>query len=61
MNWALKIMSKSVIIYLFDINAHWKGFKLTKKLDLNVLKKPKLKKPFLRTSSKRLKTRSKKS
>lgn len=61
MNWALKIMSKSVIIYLFDINAHWKGFKLTKKLDLNVLKKPKLKKPFLRTSSKGLKTRSKKS
>ena len=61
MNWALKIMSKSVIIYLFAINAHWKGFKLTKKLDLNVLKKPKLKKPFLRTSSKGLKTRSKKS
>ena len=61
MNWTLKIMSKSVIIYLFDINAHWKGFKLTKKLDLNVLKKPKLKKPFLRTSSKGLKTRSKKS
>lgn len=61
MNWALKIMSKSVIIYLFDINAHWKGFKLTKKLDLNVLKKPKLKKPLLRTSSKGLKTRSKKS
>lgn len=61
MNWPLKIMSKSMIIYLFDINAHWKDYKLTKKLDPNVLKKTKLKKPFLRTFSKGLKTRSKKS